>query len=55
LAYQRGKVSYILAVWRKAESIAQEKYKAKINELQKTRQKAQDQITVPDGLIDAQN
>lgn len=55
LTYQRGKVSYIMAVWKKAESIAQEKYKAKVDELQKNRQKAQEQITVPDGLIDAQN
>ena len=55
LTYQRGKVSYIMAVWKKAESIAQEKYKAKVDELQKNRQKAHEQITVPDGLIDAQN
>lgn len=55
LTYQRGKVSYIMAVWKKAENIAQEKYKAKVDELQKNRQKAQEQITVPDGLIDAQN
>lgn len=55
LTYQRGKVSYIMAVWKKAESIAQEKYKAKVDELQKNRQKAQEQITVPDGLIDTQN
>ncbi|MDD5700722.1 MAG: hypothetical protein PHU23_01625 [Dehalococcoidales bacterium] len=55
LTYQRGKVSYIMAVWKKAENIAQEKYKAKVDELQKNRQKAQEQITVPDGLIDTQN
>jgi len=55
LTYQRGKVSYIMAVWKKAENIAQEKYKAKVDELQKNRQKAQEQIAVPDGLIDAQN
>ena len=53
LIYQRGKVSYILAVWRMAQSMAQEKYKAQIAALKKAKQQAQDQITVPDGLINA--
>lgn len=51
LTYQRGKTSYILTVWRMAQSMAQEKYKAQITALQKTKQQAQDQICVPDGLI----
>jgi hypothetical protein len=53
LTYQRGKISYILAVWRMAQSMSQEKYKAQIDELQKAKQRAQDQICVPDGLINA--
>ncbi|MBP1706676.1 MAG: hypothetical protein H6Q39_400 [Chloroflexi bacterium] len=50
-AYQRGKISYILSVWRLAQSMSQEKYKAQVAALQKAKQDAQLQMSVPERLI----
>lgn len=50
LIYQRGKISYILAVWQMAKGIAQERYKANIISLQEAKGNARKEIQVPDRL-----
>lgn len=53
LIYQRGKVSYILAVWNMAMEIAKERYKIESIAREKARREARNQIKVPDHLIDS--
>ncbi len=52
LIYQRGKVSYILAVWKMAKKKAQEKYEKEISTRNKIRKDAQNQINVPNNLLE---
>jgi len=50
--YQRGKLSYILAVWEMAREIAKERYKINSIAREKARKEAQNQIEIPERLID---
>ncbi len=51
LAYQRGKISYILAVWNMAKEIAKERSNAVVIARKRSRREARNQIEVPDRLI----
>lgn len=53
LIYQRGKLSYILAVWEKAKEIAKEKRKIESIARENARREAQNQIKVPDHLLES--
>ncbi len=53
LVYQRGKLSYILAVWNMAKEIAKEKHKIKSIASEKARREARNQIKVPDHLVNS--
>ena len=50
LVYQRGKVSYILAVWNMAKEVAKQKHNAETVAREKARREARRQIQVPDHL-----
>ncbi len=53
LIYQRGKLSYILAVWNMAKEIAKERYKTESIARENARREARNQIKVPDHLIES--
>lgn len=53
LIYQRGKLSYILAVWNMAKEIAKERYKTESIARERDRREARNQIKVPDHLIES--
>jgi len=53
LIYQRGKLSYILAVWNMTKEKAKEKYKAESIARKNARREAQNKIQVPDHLIES--
>ncbi len=53
LIYQRGKLSYILAVWNMAKEIAKEKYKIESIARDNAQREARNQIKVPDHLVNS--
>ena len=53
LVYQRGKLSYILVVWEMAKEIAKEKRKIESIARENARREAQNQIKVPDHLLES--
>jgi hypothetical protein len=53
LEYQRGKLSYILAVWNMAKEIAKEQYKTESITREHARREARNRIKVPDHLIES--
>lgn len=53
LIYQRGKLSYILAVWEMAKEVAKARHKIDSIARGKARKDAQAKIKVPDNLIDS--